>query len=778
VRVARSILVVAALARLLVGRPALAQAIAPPRVVTESPAEAPSGAGERDVDVVVTIDKSGAVVDAQVANPADAVERAARDAATRYRFAPATKDGAPIVAKVTLRIHVTTASPPAPAPPPPPAPAPAPPPPPATATAPVQDITVAGTRPQHSITVRSLDRRDLESMPGTGGDALRVVESLPGVARAPAFSGLIIVRGSAPQDTQIFMDGTSVPLAFHFGGLAAIVPTELLARLDVYPGNFDVAFGRGLGGIIDLGLRSPARDRLHASARVDLLDGRALVESPIDDKTRVLVAARRSWFDAWFPSVARASGLGVTAAPVYYDYQAVIERDLPRGAVLRATLVGSDDRLAFTLPPDASDPAFNGTLFNKTTFWRSQLRAEGPIGDARWTATGSFGHDTLSLSLGNFRATDDVWRANARAEIDAKISRALRLRGGLDVEAGWYDFDLIFPPVPTPDEPDIGPIFGRPPLHQTRSSHYFDPAAYVSAEIKPTWRWRVLAGVRADLFSPDVPGIAVQPRASVRYTLVDRPRKTLFKAALGLFAQQPQPFENDPVFGTPNIAYEQAVHTSVGIEQELSRNVELSLEPFHKHLFDLVSRRIDPNAPSGFRYTNEGSGFVYGAELLLKYKPDARFLGWIAYTISRSERRALPEQDNRIFEYDQTHVLAALGSLRLGRGWEIGARFRYVTGNPYTPIRGGAFDADAGAYAAVEQRPLYSARVPAFYSLDVRVEKRWRLSEHANVSVYLDVLNATNRRNVEGITGNFDYSRTTVVAGLPILPVVGVRGEL
>jgi hypothetical protein len=60
----------------------------------------------------------------------------------------------------------------------------------------------------------------------------------------------------------------------------------------------------------------------------------------------------------------------------------------------------------------------------------------------------------------------------------------------------------------------------------------------------------------------------------------------------------------------------------------------------------------------------------------------------------------------------------------------------------------------------------------------VRVEKRWKLSERANVSVYLDVVNATNRRNVEGITGNFDYSQTTVVAGLPILPVLGVRGEL
>jgi hypothetical protein len=264
----------------------------------------------------------------------------------------------------------------------------------------------------------------------------------------------------------------------------------------------------------------------------------------------------------------------------------------------------------------------------------------------------------------------------------------------------------------------------------------------------------------------------------VRFTVVDRPRKTVVKAALGVYTQEPQPFENDPVFGTPNIAVERAVHASAGIEQEVAPNVDLSLEGFYKDLYGLVSRRPDATTPSGFRYGNEGTGFVYGAELLLKYRPDARFYGWIAYTLSRSERRSLPEEDLRIFEYDETHVLSALGSLRLGRGWEAGLRVRYTTGFPYTPVIAGAFDADAGAYSPIERRPLYGGRVPAFFSLDVRVEKKWQLSERANVAVYVDVLNATNQRNVEGITSNFDFSRAGVVSGIPFLPVLGVRGEL
>jgi hypothetical protein len=482
--------------------------------------------------------------------------------------------------------------------------------------------------------------------------------------------------------------------------------------------------------------------------------------------------------DAWFPSVANDLQVGVTASPVYYDYQAVAERDLSSRATLRGVFYGSSDSLALSLPPSASDPAFNGNLTNSTTFWRGQLRLDGKLADgARYDALASFGHDTLSIGLTDYRAELDDYRFQTRGDVDVKLSKAVRARAGVDIDAGWYSFDLVFPPVPTPDEPDTGPIFGRPPLHQTRSDTYFDPAVYARLEIDPVERVRTQLGVRADAFS-GVPGVAVQPRASARWTVADYPRKTVLKSAVGLYTQEPQPFENDPVFGTPGIAFERAVQASGGIEQQLAPNVDLSLEGFYKDLLDLVSRRPDATAKSGFRYGNEGTGFVYGVEVLLKYRPDDRFYGWVAYTLSRSERRGLPEEDLSLFQYDETHVLSALGSLRLGGGWETGLRVRYTTGFPYTPVLAGAFDADAGAYAPIEQRPLFSARVPDFFSLDLRVEKKWTIGEHASVAAYVDVLNATNRRNVEGITSNFDFSRSGVVGGVPILPVLGMRGEL
>ncbi len=84
-------------------------------------------------------------------------------------------------------------------------------------------------------------------------------QNLPASRVRPVSAGLLIVRGSAPQDTQVFVDGTAIPLVYHFGGLSSVVPTEMLDRIDfLYPGNFSAQYGRATGGIIDVGVRDPS----------------------------------------------------------------------------------------------------------------------------------------------------------------------------------------------------------------------------------------------------------------------------------------------------------------------------------------------------------------------------------------------------------------------------------------------------------------------------------------------------------------------------------------
>jgi hypothetical protein len=122
-------------------------------------------------------------------------------------------------------------------------------------------------------------------------------------------------------------------------------------------------------------------------------------------------------------------------------------------------------------------------------------------------------------------------------------------------------------------------------------------------------------------------------------------------------------------------------------------------------------------------------------------------------------------------------VLDVIGSYRLGRGWTAGARWRFATGSPYTPNTGGVVDYDAGAYAPIASPQLNSARLAPFHALDLRVDKTWEFRSW-KLTTYLDIRNVYNRQNPEGEVYNYDYTKSSAISGLPILPMLGVRGEL
>jgi TonB family protein len=646
------------------------------------------------------------------------------------------------------------------------------------APAEVIEIEVKGERPRE-VVKRELEQRELSRIPGTGGDALRAIQSLPGVARPPGLSGLLIVRGSAPSDTQVFVDGTLVPIAYHFGGLSSVIPTELIEKLDFYPGNFSAEYGRAMGGIIDVGLKSPNKEKLSGLLQFDLIDGRMVIEGPIDEHTRFIAAGRRSWVDAWLGPVLRSTGAGVSTAPRYYDYQLMVERDFGASTTGRLTFYGSDDALAITVPdPSDSDPALGGDLSLSTSFWRVQARTDTRFGkDARWVNTVGAGQDHLGFALGDnlfFKLTNNAvsWRSDYRVKIAKDVSAIV----GMDWLWSAFSVDLKAPPQP-PQGQAGGPFFSQPATERSSTGNVYRPAVYALLDLRPTKRLTVLPGVRID-YTKDTTEWDVSPRLTARYDLVPEFPRTTLKGGVGLFHQPPQPQESFAPFGTPGIHNNRAVHYDLGLEQEFTRQVELSFDAFYKDLQSLVVGTASVNTNgAGITYGNAGTGRTYGAEVLLKYKPDDKFFGWLAYTLSRSERQDGPGQPTHLFQYDQTHILTVLGSYRLGRGWEAGVRFRFISGSMYTPNIGGTVDFDAGAYSPVQSYPLYSARLPAFHQLDIRVDKKWQFKQWA-LGIYLDIQNVYNRQNPEGISYNYNYSQSSVVAGLPIIPNFGIRGEL
>ena len=666
------------------------------------------------------------------------------------------------------------------------------------------EITVKGERPPREVTRRTLERREINRIPGTSGDALRSLQNLPGVARPPGLAGLLIVRGSSPQGTAYFIDGTDVPLIYHFGGLSSVVPTELLDQIDFYPGNFSAKYGRKDGGIVDVALRKPdtkcnadygkPTDKtgcFHGMVEADLIDLRAMVQGPLPMKGWSFAAAGRySWFDKWLKPVLEQAGSSVTAAPVYSDYQLIAEHNTT-GSRTSLRLFGSDDRFDIIITdPAAQDPVFGGSLQFGESFIRGQVVNEAKLSSAvDLNSMLSVGRDQVHFGLGILRFDLDLHPIYWREELSAKVAKGVKLNAGLDFAMTPFKVLVRAPQPPRPGEPDPGPFATRP-LQQSQDSGFnFRPAWYVEGELTPLDRLRVVPGVRVD-FARDSGHADFSPRINARYDLVKGAgadpgagipfvRRTSLKGGVGVYDQPPEFQETDPVFGTPNIGTNHSVHYALGVEQELTRHIDLSVEAFYKDLTNQVAR--GPTAAGGYAYNNLGTGNVRGIETLIKFKPDDHFFGWISYTLSRSVRKDSPLGDQYLFQYDQTHNLIILGSYRLGRGWEFGARFRIVSGPLDTPVVGppslpAVYSADAGSYVALQGKP-YTARMPLFHQLDVRIDKRWQFKAWA-LSAYLDVQNAYNHPAAESFVYNFDFSRRSYQTGIPIIPSLGIRGDL
>jgi hypothetical protein len=122
---------------------------------------------------------------------------------------------------------------------------------------------------------------------------------------------------------------------------------------------------------------------------------------------------------------------------------------------------------------------------------------------------------------------------------------------------------------------------------------------------------------------------------------------------------------------------------------------------------------------------------------------------------------------------DQPHTLTLLVSAALTENWRLGGRFRYATGNPYTPVARATYNAQADEWIPTDG-PVLSARLPAFYQVDVRIDRQWR-SGWGTVALYLDVQNVNNRANPEGVTYNEDYTQRSYTSGLPVFPSLGVE---
>jgi TonB family protein len=637
--------------------------------------------------------------------------------------------------------------------------------------------TVAtGERPREELERRTVTAEQAQRIPGTRGDALRVVENLPGVARPPFGAGALIVRGAAPEDTAQYIDGHFVPLIYHFGGITSIVQSDLLSKIDFLPGNFSARYGRATGGIVEADFREPRKDRLGGHVDISLLDAGFLLEGPVG-KGSFAVAGRRSWVDAVLSvAIPDDAEFGFTTAPRYWDYQALFFHPLG-GGDLRITAFGSSDKLALVLEdPSEVDPAIRGSISSATYVQRLQATWRRRLGDQTdFSASFSQGYTGLSANFGETLFFElSAWFNSYRVELEHRPFERLKLVFG--AEGQFYPYHVTVEAPRLPDEGDIPtPISAQEKLRQDRDGFDWRAGFYSEAQISLPHGITITPGTRAE-YVTSLEKWTVDPRLALRWT----DGTNTVRAGIGRYSQQPLEFQTDSVFGNPDLRSEHAIHYGLGYDRELTSTFKVESTFFYKTLRDLATlddalvRRDGELVPIG--YSNQGTGRIYGAELLARWQGRGPLFGWLSYTVSRSERRDAPTEETRLFSFDQTHILTAVGSIELPWGIIGGLRFRLVSGNPDTPIIGSLYDADADVYLPIPGEPS-SVRLPMFHQLDLRLEKKFRFDSWM-LTAYLDIQNVYNRGNPEAFTYSYDYRERVVIKGLPFFPAFGIKGEL
>jgi len=762
--------------------------VVPPKLLSEAAVAYPEGAsGDATVVLTLTLAPDGSVREAVPVLVVEPFSSAAAAAARTWQFEPAMRNGAPVAAKIRFEVVFHAPVPELPPPPPEENPygslpePPKPPPPPS-------EIIIRGERVEPSRSA-TLSRAEVRQIPGTFGDPFRAIEIMPGVT--PIVSGLpfFFVRGAPPGNVGYFLDGIRVPLLFHVGVGPSVIHPGLIDRVDLYPGGYPARFGRFSGGIVAGETLGPV-PQLRGEFNARVFDAGALVEAPFaDGRGTVLAGGRYSYTAALLSLLSSDTRLD------YWDYQARATYDVTDRDRIGVFSFGSYDYLAQYTPTQTL------TLFG-TEFHRVDLRYDRRLSEDGTLRVAVTGGIDRSRAPGDRFVRDRS--LGTRGEIQYRLSRKALLRVGTDAQLDVYDVELNTNEL-------AASTAGALTLFSSRPDIAFGARADVVLALRPDFE--VTPGLRFDFFgSKGAVATGFDPRLSTRLKVTS---DLALLSSMGI-AHQPPSF----VVPLPGVqpgglrgGLQRALQESVGLELDLGDSTTVTGTVFHNAFFNMSDplgtmtpmvggcppgsfptdtiagdrgaqpmgngsciRRIDPGEIGSDRSGGGGDGAdssgaertaqaiqvrtmgtSYGLELFLKRRLTSKLGGFFSYTLSRSVRSF--ERRQFVATFDRTHVLNAALAYNLGRNWRAGTRVTFYTGLPKAP----------------DPTDPSSTRLPPFFRVDVRLEKRWQLGEKTWLSVVAEWMNATLSKEAVSTSCNLQGCSSMEIGPVTI-PSLGLEG--
>ena len=671
------------------------------------------------------------------------------------------------------------------------------------------------------LSVQRLTSEEIKSNPGGNFDVSKVIQTLPGVGGGPQGGGFrndIIIRGGGPNENVYYLDGIEIPVLNHFqtqgssGGPQGMLNVSFIEDVKLSSSAFDARYDNALSSVFQFKQRTGNPNKFQGNARLSATEFALTTEGPLSKsgKTTFLASVRRSYLQFLFQA------LDIPIRPNFWDAQFKITKQINSTTTLSMMGLGAIDDFSF------------GTL-KKVTPEKLYVYNSNPLVN-QWNYTLGLslkklldnGYVNVALSRNvfdnNFLRYEDNLKKDPSALNFDYSSRETENKLRLDVNKntnGWklnYGLSTQFVEYANSTYQVLNNIDPNPAIKLAYPS---TKISYTSA-LNSLWKYGAFAqvsktffdsklglsaGLRTDMNSFTTTGSdpmeTISPRVSLSYVLSDKLTANAsvgryFKLApytiLGYTSSTfPYPTYSSFAIVTPQLVnqdakYQQSDHYVAGLEYLHDESLRFTLEGFVKDYANVpISNRNgislanlggDFNILGNEDVTTSGKGRAYGLEFFAQKKLTDKFFGILSYTFYRSMYSGF---DGKLIasNWDNQHLLSVTWGYKFPRNWELGLRFRYQGGAPYSP-----YDdlASKSSYLTLGQGTfdysrLNTQRLPNFNSSDVRIDKKYNLKK-TTIDLFIDVTNWYIAVNPGVPTYTFkrveDNSAFATTNGLPI----------
>ena len=630
-------------------------------------------------------------------------------------------------------------------------------------------------REESPVSLRTISSSEIYRNPGGNRDISNVIQILPGVASSSSFRNDIIVRGGAPNENRFYLDGIEVPNINHFatqgssGGPVGMINVNFIREVDFYAGAFPANRGNALSSILEFRQIEGNDESLKGTFMLGSSDVGMTLDGPIGKKSTFILSARRSYLQFLFKA------LGLPFLPTYNDFQ--YKQTIKVDKKNRITLIGLGAIDDFQLNTSANDDIVDEDAIRRNNYILGNLPVNTQwnytVG-ANWKHFSSNSFQNLVVSRNHLNNRAVKYQGNIEQqefllldynsqEIENKVrlentirKNGWKLNMGVGYENATYTNSTFNKIVVDGEVIDID-FDSSLPLNK------FAVFSQVSKELVKN-KLLVSLGVRMDCndYSEEMnnPLDQLSPRLSASYSMTEK-LKANFN--VGRYFQLP-PYtimgyrDNNDLLANKenNITYIQADHYIAGLEYNPSLLSKVTLEGFYKTYdnypflirdsLSLANLGGDFGVIGNEPVNSTSFGRTYGVELLVQQKLLASIYGILSYTFVRGE---FSDKNDELIasSWDNRHILNITAGKKFKNDWEVGMKFRYVGGAPYTPYdvdRSASIDVwDVVQQGVFDWDQLNELRNPASHGLDIRVDKKWYFNEWA-INAYIDVQNIYN----------------------------------